>query len=148
VWVVTLGVVSLAAQSRDPFVGTWHFNAAKSTFGNPATAFKESTITIQAFGNGQKVVVDTISGRGQHIEYEFTAAFDGKDYPITGVAPGTVTLKRIDDRTIERIHKNDGKQTLVFLTRVSPDGKILMLTQTGTGPQGQPVKNTILYEKK
>jgi hypothetical protein len=145
-WLVAVGTATLVAQGPDPFVGTWELNAAKSSFGVPAMAYKGSTLKIEAAGNGQKVVVENIGPQGQSFGYDFTAGYDGKDSAVPGV--GTVTLKRVDARTLERTHKTDGKPTMTFMTRVSPDGKTLTINQDGTGPNGQVMKNTLVYEKK
>lgn len=61
----------------------------------------------------------------------YTAAFDGKDYPVTGAySYNTVSLKRIDKNTIEETHKRDGVVTFVDTITVSPDGK--KLTEVST----------------
>ncbi|MFZ0796644.1 MAG: hypothetical protein WCA13_05715 [Terriglobales bacterium] len=40
----------------------------------------------------------------------YTAKLDGKDYPVKGAYPyDSVSLKRINDRTIEETDKRDGK---------------------------------------
>jgi hypothetical protein len=135
-----------SAQAQDPFAATWELNTTKSSFGNPAGGYKGSTLKIEVVGKGQKVVVENIGPSGRPIRYEFTANYDGKEYPLVGM-DGTVTLKRVDARTVERVHKNDGVVTLVFMSSVSRDGKTLTLEQTGN-PEGRPVKNTIVYDKK
>jgi hypothetical protein len=144
VFITSTGLSS--AQARDAFVGTWHLNPTKSTFGNPAAPPKASTLRIEAAVNGHKMVVDNVGPSGRPITYQFTAAFDGKDYPLDGM-DGTVALKRVDARTIERTHKNDGVITLVFTTRLSADGRTLTLTQTGQA-EGRAVKNVLVYDKK
>ena len=144
-WALT-GLVTLGAQGKDPFVGTWVLNVAKSSFAVPAAAYKSSTMQIETAGDGQKIDVDTAGPGGPPIRYSFTASFDGKDYPVPGI--GTVTLKRVDPRTVERVHKTDGKPTMTILSRVSRDGKTLTLTQTGTGRAGEQVHNELVYEKK
>lgn len=56
----------------------------------------------------------------------FTAKLDGKDYPYHGsYSYDTVSLKRIDDHTIEETNKRDGKVIEVSRISVSPDGKTL-----------------------
>ena len=52
-----------------------------------------------------------------------TAKFDGKDYPLKG-DPGisSVSLKKIDDYTIEETDKRDGKVISVSRITVSRDG--------------------------
>lgn len=58
----------------------------------------------------------------------YSAKFDGKDYPFHG-DPGTtsVVLKRIDDNTFEETYKRDGQVTGSSRMTISPDGKSLSL---------------------
>jgi hypothetical protein len=58
----------------------------------------------------------------------YTAKFDGKDYPYKG-DPGTtsVSLKKINDNTIEETDKRNGKVISVSRLTVSPDGKTMKL---------------------
>jgi hypothetical protein len=56
----------------------------------------------------------------------YDAKFDGKDYPIRGDRGGsTVSLARIDDRTIEETTKREGKVVGVARVTVAPDGNTL-----------------------
>jgi hypothetical protein len=57
--------------------------------------------------------------------------FDGKDYPGSGpnVPPGYASSgHRIDDHTVERIDKINGKILYTQQVELSPDGKILTMT--------------------
>ena len=58
----------------------------------------------------------------------YSAKFDGKDYPFHG-DPGTtsVVLKKIDDHTFEETYKRDGQVTGMSRMTISPDGKSLTL---------------------
>jgi hypothetical protein len=58
----------------------------------------------------------------------YTAKFDGKDYPYKG-DPGitSVSLKKINDNTIEETDKREGKVVSVARLMVSPDGKTMNL---------------------
>jgi hypothetical protein len=145
VWALTFPT-GLAAQETDPFVGLWVLNVAKSKFAPPAAPYKNSTLTIESIPGGQKIGVENTVASGSRIGYTVEASFDGKDYPLPGI--GTVALKRIDARTVERIHKADGKTLMTFLNRLSPDGKTLTATQTGTAKDGRAVKSELVYEKK
>ncbi len=56
----------------------------------------------------------------------YTAKLDGKDYPYQGsYSYDSVSLKRIDEHTIEVTNKRDGKVISVSRISVSPDGKTL-----------------------
>ncbi len=74
----------------------------------------------------------TFSGSADELTYKagtgegYTAKLDGKDYPYKG-DPGTtsVSLKKIDARTIEETDKRDGKPIFVSRLAVSADGKTM-----------------------
>ena len=54
----------------------------------------------------------------------YDAKFDGKDYPMKGAPAGyTVSLNKVDDRTIVTTVKRDGKIVGVNHSTVSPNGK-------------------------
>ncbi len=63
---------------------------------------------------------------GQGDSYD--AKFDGKDYPYNG-DPGTtsVSLKKIDDNTIEESDKRNGKVITIWRMTVDPDGRTMKL---------------------
>ena len=61
---------------------------------------------IEAAGEGEKATTEGVNAAGTATKTEYTAQYDGKDYPITGSQTAdTVALKRIDARTIERTDK-------------------------------------------
>lgn len=67
----------------------------------------------------------------------FDAKFDGKDYPLIGdPAHGTVSLRRIDENTIEETDKQDGKVIRVTRMTVSKDGKSMQVESIGKQRSG------------
>ena len=116
-----------AASPLDPFVGTWRLDRAKSTF--PAAVPDSRTHTFEKVPTGFKhttrSVVNAISGT---IQYTFQ--LDGKDYPADpAMAVNTVAFKQIDASTVERTGKYQGMVTEMATYKVSPDGKVLTITQ-------------------
>ena len=144
---LTLTVVA-SAQSKDPFVGTWRLNVAKSKYTGPAP--KSITSTYEAAGQGYKVSVRNEPASGAVQQYSYTTSLDGKDSPVTGNNPNadTIAVKRIDANTIELVNKKGGKATTTQRNVVSPDGKTRTVTTTGTDPQGQKVNNVGVFEKQ
>jgi hypothetical protein len=65
---------------------------------------------------------------------EYTAKADGVDVHITGSFLDTVSLKRIDTRTVERTGKVMGKVVETMTRTLSADGKTLTVTTKGTNP--------------
>jgi hypothetical protein len=59
----------------------------------------------------------------QTVSQSYEAKFDGKDYPVSGAAHATVSLRLINDSTMEETDKLDGKVMTVARMTVSMDGK-------------------------
>ena len=80
------------------------------------------------------------------IQYQ---AGDGKDYPITGAeGSDTISLTRVDERTVRFVQKKAGKVVSTGTRVVSPDGKTLTITSSGTNVAGQPTKSTLVFERR
>ena len=136
-----------ATQARDPRTGTWTLNLAKSTY-KPGPPPKSQTVRIEPSGQGEHVRSEAINTNGTRVVTEYTAAFDGTDYPLKGSpVANTVSLKRIDQRTTERVDKKDGQVMLVYKRVVSPDGKTLTVTINGVNAQGQQVSNVVVFDR-
>lgn len=146
--VIAIMLGSVGAQSGDPALGTWKINLAKSKY-NPGPAPKSTTVTYSVAGQGLKVVVDTVGPDGVKGHWEYTANFDGKDYPMIGnnADADSASLKRINANTVEVVNKRGGKRTLTHTRVLSADGKTLTITSTGTNAQGQTVNNVQVFEK-
>jgi len=146
-------VVSVTGWAEDAQTGRWTLNVAKSQF-NTSAAPKTQIVTIVPDGkDGVKVTADVVRANGAKAAFEYAAQYDGKEYPRTetgdGAVPGqTVTLKRIDNHTVERIRYMKGKKLVIEKWAISADGKTRTVTQSGVGPDGKPVDNVLVYEKK
>ena len=139
---------ALSAQAADPLVGTWKLNVAKSTY-SPGPAPKSLTAKIEAAGEGEKLTADGVRGDDTPIKVEYTAQYDGKDFPISGSPMAdTVSLKRLDANTTERTDKKGGKVTQTLTRKLSSDGKTMTVTYKGTDAKGQPINNVGVFEKQ
>ena len=139
---------ALSAQAADPIVGTWKLNVAKSTY-SPGPAPKSLTAKIEAAGEGEKLTADGVRGDDTPIKVEYTAQYDGKEYPVTGSPMAdTVSLKRLDANTTERIEKKGGKVTQTLTRKVSSDGKTMTVTIKGTDAEGRPINNVAVLDKQ
>ena len=140
--------VLTTAQSKDPFVGTWRLNAAKSKY-TPGPVPKSVTSTYESAGKGYKISVRNEPATGPVQEYSYTTNLDGADSPVTGNNPNadTIAIKRIDANTLETVNKKGGKVTTTQRNVVAADGKTRTVTTTGTDGQGQRVNNVGVFEK-
>jgi len=146
---VAADVAQLSAQGKDPRIGTWKLNVAKSKY-DPGPAPQSQTLKVDAVGKGEKITSETVTADGKKVTVTYTANFDGKDYPLTGSALGAdkVSLKRIDARTTERIDKKDGKPVVTIRRVVSADGKTMTATVKGKNAEGKPINNVAVFEKQ
>jgi hypothetical protein len=136
------------AQSKDPFVGAWRLNVAKSKY-SPGPAPKSIVVTYEAAGQGYKVAVKNESPTGT-LQYGYTTNLDGKESQLTGNNPNadTMVVKRIDASTLESVSRKGGKVTFTQRNVISADGKTRTVTTTGTDAQGQKVNNVAVFEKQ
>jgi hypothetical protein len=139
--------LSVAASPADPHVGTWKLNVAKSKY-SPGPAPKEVTMKIEAKGAGIHLTQTGFDAAGKPIKIEFSANYDGKDNPTTGVAnTDTIAVKRVDANTSEATLKKGGKVVMTVISVVSKDGKTRTSTFKGTDAAGKPVNNVVVYDK-
>lgn len=140
--------VNFAAAAADPQSGTWKMNAAKSKY-SPGPAPKSLTVKIEADENQIKVNADGINGDGTELHVAYTAKFDGKDYPTTGMPNAdTVSVKRIKGGAIESTQKKAGKVTMTITSTVSKDGKTRTSVWKGKDAQGRDVNNVVVLDKQ
>ena len=157
-WVITIAIASLiglSAQTTNPLSGTWRTNLAKSTFNPTNLAVKSSTTKIEVTQGGIKVVNEGVDAQGRVTHIEYTAQFDGKDYPVKTTIDGrpspnqdAVAWRKIDDYTYENTAKLKGQALTTTRVVISRDGKTRTNTVTGKNAQGQTVNNTQVYEKQ
>src|SRR5258706_8387395 len=89
---------SVSAQDTSG-MGTWKLNAEKSKF-NPGPGPSNLTTRFEPSGNGVKWSSERIGADGKPVVSEYTANYDGKDFPLKG-NPGidAVALRRINATT-------------------------------------------------
>jgi hypothetical protein len=141
-------VVFAQAPAAKNMAGTWKLDPAKSKF-SPGPALKSQVATLEAVDGGLKVVADRVDADGKTTHFEWTAKFDGKDYPVKG-DPGrdAVSVKKIDDYTIDISNKKGGKVTSTIHAVYAKNGKSRTETTTGTDAQGRKIENVTQWTKQ
>lgn len=143
--VVILNVAALAADTQS---GTWKMNLAKSKY-SPGPAPKSITVKIESDADNIKLTSDGIDTAGNPTHVEYTAKYDGKDYPITGVPNAdTVALERLDASTIRSTTKKSDQVVMTVTSVISKDGKTRTATFKGKNAEGQDVNNVVVYDKQ
>jgi len=128
---VTATRVGKAPAGANGTSGSWQNNKVNESENGLITTYKNS---------GDELSMSTPTG------VSYTATLDGKDYPVKGSYNyNSVSLKRIDDRTMEETDKRDGKVVDVSRITVSPDGKEMTIVTTNK-PTGRV--STFVAEKQ
>jgi hypothetical protein len=128
-------------------MGTWRFNPTMSKF-SPGPAYKSLIIKFEPIGGGVRVTTEGVNGDGSKNATEYTAKYDGKDVPFKGsAAVDTVSLVRKDDQTTVRTDKKAGKVVATLTRVVAKDSQSFTVTVKGTNAKGEPVNNTVVFDK-
>lgn len=144
---IAVSAVAIAGDAADPVVGTWTFNAAKST-GNRLVPRSE-TRTYVAAGNGVALTWERVAEDGKTRTVRTTFYYDGKEYPVAGSPDfDTISAKRIDANTIETKERQAGKDVGSTRRTVSADGKTLTLHQRRITADGQEVSSLLVYDRQ
>ena len=140
--------VNVRAAAADQQSGTWKMNPAKSKY-SPGPAPKSVTVKVDSDENNIKITADGTNADGSPTHVEYSAKFDGKDYPITGVPNAdTISVKRINATTIQSTSKKAGQVVMTVTSTVSKDGRTRTSTFKGKDPQGNDVNNVVVYDKE
>ena len=143
-----LAVPTVAAQKIDPFIGKWVLNVAKSSYtGVPAP--KSSTAVYTAAGTGLHVLATGTNAAGVDTRVEYTAQFDGKDYPVTGSPDyDTVSLTRVSTSKLTFIRKRAGAPAQLGSMTLSRDANTRTVITDGTNAAGIKLHSVAVYERK
>ena len=140
--------VSVFAAAADQQSGTWKMNSAKSNY-NPGPAPKSNTVKIASDADNIKLSSDGIDAAGNPTHVEYTAKYDGKDYPITGVPNAdTIALERLDASTIRSTMKRGDQVVMTVTSVISKGGTTRTSTFKGKNAEGQDINNVVVYNKQ
>jgi hypothetical protein len=141
-------VSSSAAHAANNWIGTWKLNVAASKF-SPGPAPKSQTLTFEAVEDAIKLTSNTVDTDGKVTVGEYVSKFDGQDVPWKGNPNAdTASVTRVDDNSYKNAWKRDGKVVIKSVVVVSPDGKMLTITQKGKGAQDRFIKNTAVFDRQ
>jgi len=141
--------MTISAQAADPASGVWELNLTKSTFVPATHTPRSQTRTYQVKGKQETARHTGVDAQGNPTLIEFTATYDGKDYPLKGYPDwDSIAMKRIDAYTTEFTQSRGGKVTLSGKRVVSKDGKTMTVTAKGTTAKGERVDYQIVLDKR
>jgi len=138
----------VATAAADALSGTWKMNPAKSKY-SPGPAPKSLIVVIKSDENEYTVEANGVDADGKPTHVAYSAKFDGKDYPATGIPNAdTVSVKRIDADTVETTQKKGSQLVMTVTTKVSKDGKTRTSSFVGKDAEGHEVHNVVTFEKQ
>ena len=146
--------IALAAAEVPPPVpsmigSTWVLNTAKSTF-TPGPGWRSQTRTYKLGPSGEVIVEWVgVGGHGEPMHVVFQASLDGQDYPMTGSANyDTISAIKVDELTVRSEEKRAGKVAGVAIRTLSPDGKVMTITDEGTNRKGEKFSQVLVFERQ
>ena len=145
--ILSMLLVTAIAHAADSQAGTWVIDKSESQFaGRPP---QRQVTTIEAVEGGVKNVTDIVDAEGKSIHYEFTALYDGKDYPVKGdPVRDSVAIKKIDEYTFEVTNKKAGKVVNTVRAVYASDGKTRRMTTTNVNARGEKVMTTTVWTRR
>jgi hypothetical protein len=147
VCLLVVAAVVVKAQA-DAHIGTWKMNPAKSK-APQEMALKSQTRTYAAYGDGLRVTIDSVNADGSKTAGRYSAHFDGKENPYSGMqAYDTIALKKLDANTMEATLKKSGKVVQTARNVVSKDGKVMTVTANGTDAKGKKYTTVTVLDKQ
>jgi hypothetical protein len=127
---IFVSAITAMAAGDDPFVGKWKLNNSQSDFTG-------ETFRLEDAGNGKI----RYSGGGQ--TYWFTT--DGVEHP--GLFGRMVTVKQVDDHTLNIEYRFKGRLTSTCTASVAADGSTETRMCKYTRPDGSQGEETIVDER-
>jgi len=145
--IFAFSVSSVSAQSKNPGMGNWKLNLEKSKY-DPGPPPKSLTAKFEPSGKGVHLTTEGVGPDGKPTATEYTANYDGKNYPLKGSAlADAVSLKKVDARTTIRTDKKDGKAVITYKRVVAKDGKSFTVDIKGKNPKGEPFHNLLVFDR-
>jgi hypothetical protein len=127
----------------DPFIGCWELDPSTLDYqsGRPG---RRAAYRIDATPDGLLFTLDAEDADRNPLHVTYGGAIDGMDREI---APGvTLTLTRLDERSIESTLKRNGRIADRWTRVLQPDGTML-ITQFVPMPDGRELRNTGVYRR-
>lgn len=146
---ISLYVASSAppAVAADPTIaGTWELNVAASKSTDPMP--KSVTRVYEIIGNSEKLTGTLVTADGKTISMGFTATLDGKDSPSQNPGVDTVILTPVNALRVDYVTKFKGNVVYAGTRTLSMDGRQMTITAKGLNPVGQPMEQTMVYDRR
>jgi len=123
----------------DPFRGQWVLNVARSHYGRGAKARTQETFVCETDKESLKCTIKSQYTDGTKVVGSFTAAYNGKPYPVAGIPDiDQVTLQRVDDFVADATFSFKGRPIFGYRAIKSDDGRSLTVVSV------EPITRSVL----
>jgi len=140
-----------SARTKDPFIGVWRLNPAKSTYesGGAPSSF---TRTYEDRGGGTIFMTTDVTVPQGSVRAYLVYRRDGKPYPEAAAGADSirmVAVDAIDERTEDVYVIVDGKRSERPNTiTISADGMTMTQIVRAKNTKGLAFTNTVVYDKQ
>lgn len=129
-------------------MGTWVMDSGRSRFSS-TTVPQSITRKYEPEGNGYKLTFEQVTAEGVQDAWEYTAEYDGKDYPVSGTDEvDTIALSQVDELTTLGIFKKDGQEVALYKRGQDRDGQTMTITTAGVNADGDAYYDVTVYRKQ
>ena len=144
---VTL-VLSVSAALADPLSGLWMLNLKRSHYGGGAEPRIQETFTCRLDTGVVNCTIESVRADGRKLVGKFTARYDGKPHPATGIPDvDQVTLQKQDEFIADATFSYQGKPVFGYRAVRSDDGH--SLTVVSVDPTTRVVRSSVaVYEQE
>jgi hypothetical protein len=134
------------AQGRKTFVGTWTYNAQKST--PTANTYKYRRIVVTEAASGLAFSIEEALAGGPALLWGFTTRGDGTPAPVTGIGAIDTAVANIEARSGIVEYRKGMTVVTRSLIETSEDGAVLTISSSRTKPHGTAVKARTQYDRQ
>jgi hypothetical protein len=134
--------ITLFGADADPFVGTWKLHWEKSHSAQPRP--KRAVRRYQQSGDGVRVHETWEYSDGKQETVDYTAKYDGNEYPVPTKEGVTVAFTRPDRYTVTGVTRSNGKTEFTCKRHVSKDGNTLTIEKYSVG---ESTTEVLVYDR-
>ncbi|MCC6368385.1 MAG: hypothetical protein IT165_33080 [Bryobacterales bacterium] len=132
--------------AADPWIGVWKMDPAKSRF--PGEPPKDVVLTYQPAPKGFTFTSTGKLQDGTPYSYHYTAAPDGKDYPVTGHASfDSVSIEWKAPLLVTR-YKHQGQTLAAHESNFHRDGKVMIDRTQWKTQDGSSLITTAHFDRR
>jgi hypothetical protein len=155
--VLILAAVTLSLLVRQPTslapnprLGTWTLDLTKSKYEGVEPPRSETRTYVAGPDGAVTLTATTVLADGSTQTVRYTAKYDSKDYPFSGPAGDSISIRALDPSAFSTSStvKRAGRAVQTALGIVAKDGKTMSYVTNGQDAAGKTIKTTRIYAKQ